>query len=441
MSWVLTIAESKKLEEQSILKQYYTNEYLYNKKDVNYCFLKKKFQINDDKMKVYNVWSGLFTSIVDTYSSAIWNPKTSLWISMQEFAKDLLAIWRCVFWLKKINDKWDIYRIPAEDYIYSSWHKVVTHYEAIEWQDKNYYTLIQEYWAGFIESKLYKNLYTSATNNNLWKQVPLDSIPQTANLEEIMKTWLSVPSIFIVNDNTYNNGDPISILEKVRNIVYSIDRKNMIFDTEFAREVEPYKIFDNINLWAFVDTDVNSNGYWQIDFSHVWKLLSNEPWQSWNVRFVSNDNPLIEKAMDYEKTQIQKLSSMTKIPLDFLGYPDSSALSWVSRTLLFESFIRQVERYRNIIQEWLMEIIAVIEWWVLTNGDIVDSMIIWEDVISKTWLETLEELELAQKLWLISTETARSRYFKKMSAEDLQEEAEKIENENNLNSNNSDDGN
>jgi hypothetical protein len=37
------------------------------------------------------------------------------------------------------------------------------------------------------------------------------------------------------------------------------------------------------------------------------------------MEFVENTNNLIKDAMEYEQTQIEKISSITNIPMDFLG--------------------------------------------------------------------------------------------------------------------------
>jgi len=68
----------------------------------------------------------------------------------------------------------------------------------------------------------------------------LDSIPQTAGLEEIQETGLSTPALIVVNDSS------ISIVEKIKPIVYAIDRQVIMNHTQYPQNVESFVIFKGI---------------------------------------------------------------------------------------------------------------------------------------------------------------------------------------------------
>jgi len=47
------------------------------------------------------------------------------------------------------------------------------------------------------------------------------------------------------------------MLEKIKQLVYSVDRKAVMFETQFLQELEQYKIFENIHI---PETALNANG-------------------------------------------------------------------------------------------------------------------------------------------------------------------------------------
>lgn len=109
----------------------------------------------------------------------------------------------------------------------------------------NYYILIQAYYPGYIENKLYKA--TDVSMLNVQTNVPLDTIPDTANLDEIVRTGMDVSSLFIVKEDEKEQNPP-SIYQKIQNIVLSIDRNVVMTTTQFLQHVESYTIFKNITF-------------------------------------------------------------------------------------------------------------------------------------------------------------------------------------------------
>jgi hypothetical protein len=43
-----------------------------------------------------------------------------------------------------------------------------------------------------------------------------------------------------------------------------------------------------------------------------------------SIEYISNDNPLASLAIEYEKEQTKRISSITSVPVDFLGLNASS---------------------------------------------------------------------------------------------------------------------
>jgi hypothetical protein len=76
---------------------------------------------------------------------------------------------------------------------------------------------------------------------------------------------------------------------------------------------------------------------------------------------VSNKNDLISPAIEYEKTQLQKISSATNIPVDFLGIPTTSAISGTSREIMISAFIKKIQAYRDVLHDTLEDIFLLFE--------------------------------------------------------------------------------
>jgi hypothetical protein len=69
----------------------------------------------------------------------------------------------------------------------------------------------------------------------------------------IINTGLDVPAIFTTELNELDGIQ--SELDKVKNLVYSLDRKAVMFETQFLGQVDQYKIFENIQIPDSAITD------------------------------------------------------------------------------------------------------------------------------------------------------------------------------------------
>jgi len=46
-----------------------------------------------------------------------------------------------------------------------------------------------------------------------------------------------------------------SELDRIKPLIYSLERKAVMFETQFLKDTEQYKIFDNIDLSPYVDSN------------------------------------------------------------------------------------------------------------------------------------------------------------------------------------------
>jgi hypothetical protein len=144
------------------------------------------------------------------------------------------------------------------------------------------------------------------------REVPLDTIDETSNLEPTVNTGLE-KCFWVIKDDELEDS-PISLIDKIQNIVYSIDRKIVMFETQFLQNVESFVLLKGINIPNKILESYNETG--KISFSDLGRYLTTD--FDGKIEFINNQNTLLDKAVDYEKEQVNKISTMTNIPLDFL---------------------------------------------------------------------------------------------------------------------------
>lgn len=410
---IISELEQKILINQSQLEDLYTNDYLYDSNNENLKLIAELFFNKDiDRAKKFNVWSNVFTTITDIITNFVWNPNIDLNIDLNEYTKDLVSVWQAVFWINRIDDwsiNWqlELYHIPAKDFLFTNReYKVIKLYSLVEWKEIKYFLLKQIYWVWFIENKLFQ---IKSPTDIQWIPVELSILPQTKNLKDYINTWLKTPALFVIQEQ--------SQLDKIKNLVYSLDRKQVMFETQFLQDMEQYKIFENIYI-----PESARNTDWTVDLKKLWKVLATDTtlWASGDIRYISNKNELINEAISYEQTQLRKVSSTTWIPLDFLWIQDWWAISWTSREILLQAFVKKIEYYRKLFTDTLSEILILLR----NEQDIV-----WDSIISKDDKTLAEELQIARESWLISQYRAIGLYLWFNDDKLIQEEYDKIKSE------------
>ena len=415
-------------EQQSLIKNWnlmdlVSNDYLSDKKNENLILIANLFFNDDiDRAKSFNIWSNLFQTITDSFRYFIWSPKTDIDLNLQKYVQDYITVWKAVFWIWVKDWEFIVEHIPAKWYIYSNWeHKVFKYYQWIVEDETVYFLLKQTYTSWSITNELFQ---LDSLESLEWDKVAIDTIPQTAKLEENIPTWLEDSSIYVVEDSNILDWKNQSIIDKIKNTVYSIDRKQVMFETQFLQEVDQYKIFENI---AIPDYAYNSD--WSIDLKSMGKVLATDStlWASWDIKFISNANWLIKDAMAYEETQLKKISSALFIPLDFLWLNTSWTTSWSSRTIMISSFIKSVESKRKDIEKQaLLPILKLLKEKGAKNEnwDKITTNIYWDDVLPTSWSDLANEYKTAIEAWLISQYSAIKLYNKLNTEEEVNIELE-----------------
>lgn len=390
----------EQLFAQSQLKKLETWEYLIDESNENFKYIKNKFFLyeNVDKAKLLNIGSWLFTTVPDVFAFYIGNPDYDFWVFMDDFARDLISLWFCTIGMERIDWKLKLVYQPAKNYRQEDWvDKIGRLY--IDDED-NLYMLIQTYLVWKIENNLY--LLQNGSLNQ-WKEVPLDSIPQTAGLEEIQETGLSTPALIVVNDSS------ISIVEKIKPIVYAIDRQVIMNHTQYLQNVESFVIFKGIKRPEKLLQDYHK--WKRIDFSQIGRIINGD--ENSSVEFVNNTNSLIKTSIEDMDNQVRRVSSVSTIPIEFLGLDSNEwAVGQGSRTLRHGAFMKKVSYYRDLLDDAL-------EIFVELSKDEVSY--VWPDVFAKTDNELVEELSTAREAQIISQYNAIKQYNNYTDEETIQE--------------------
>lgn len=398
------------LADQSAKKKLATGKYINDPLNDNFQYIQWKFYPNEELKKVQTLVSGswLFESISNTISYSVGNPKTNFFFPTASLAKDYCALWFATFWLERIDWKLRVVYLPAENYIEKDGiDYVIRSYELetiMYWSQINrkYFFLVTSYIGGTIENKLYQWDTKNFVDVAKLTEVPLDTLPETNNLEPIIVTGLDRVFRKIQEDKLEQF--PISLIDQIKQIVYSIDRNINMFDTQFLQNVESFVLMKGISLPTKLIDKYENTG--KIDFRDLWRYITADA--DGSIEFVENSNSLIKDAMLYESTKLQRVSSITNIPIDFLWWMWTAWAVWEgSRELLHWSFIKKIISIRELFDEYITQVIDILK---KEDNEIKDNYS-RDDVFSKNTKQLAEELKIAREIWLISNRTALKRYL------------------------------
>lgn len=393
------------LFRQSENKKLQTGEYLKDTENENFKYIKDKFFVweKTEKAMLLNVGSGIFTTIADVFAFYVGNTDMDFGISMDEFVRDMVAIWFCTIWLERVDGKLTMIYQPAKNYRQEDWIDKISRL----YMDENqvFYVLVQSYFVWKIENKLYRLNWQSL---NEWEEVALDSIPETAGLTDIVATWLSVPALIVVNDSS------ISMLEKVKALVYAVDRQVVMNHTQYLQNGESFVIFKWIKRPQKTLDDYNK--WVKINYSNLGRVINGDVDSS--IEFVNNTNELIKTAITDMDNFIRRVSSITTIPVEFLWLENNEwAIGLWSRALRHGAFIKKVQYYRDLLDEALLLFLQLSK-----QGN---ELYNWEDIFAKSSSDLANELKVAREALIISQFNAIKQYWD-YTDEEAQQELDRI---------------
>jgi len=409
-----------RLEHYSELKGLADNSYLRNPANENFQYIAGRFFDDDyDLAKTLNVGSWIFLSIVQTISYFFDQPRTKNVdiLDIQEAIEDYVTLGFAALVVERHRDGYKIVSADSEWFVVENWvpkiYKQYSKYTDEYWKERFLYE--KEYYTGRIERKLYKLRWKDDFIGE-YDEVDLDTIEETRWLQEVSATGLDRPSIYVVG-----NPDDTSLIEKVKPQVYSLDRKIVMFDNEFLKNVENIMLMKGINLDQATnqsDNSVFSAERQEIDLTERRIISTDLPDAS--IEFVSNQNELISKAMEYEKRQINTISSMTNIPLRFLGVDEQDGSSGRNARMLTQSqFIKMLDWYKQKFKKVFK---------IMLDDIGQDDEISFKDTVLRDNYDLVQEIKQAREARVMSQLKAIKKY-QNISMEEAQAELDAIEDE------------
>ncbi len=402
MALSISSFDRNRLIQLSQLNKLGTNEYLTDPKNRNYIYIKKRYFQNETNETVNTLitGSGIFSSIQDTIAYYTGDPVSDYDYNLQRFVKDYVSVWFATMALARWENGLRIEYVPAYNYRNDNGvHKVLRFYVDegttegnTMWVTTNY-VLEQTFLTWVIENRLYRSIGDDVFDGA--QEVPLDSLEETSNLEPVVQTGLDIPSLIVIKDDPMEQF-PTSLFEKIEDVVYSIDRKIVMFDTQFLQNAESFVLFSGIRR-PKSSIDKYDKGA-KVNFSELWRIINAADSDS-KIEFVNNRNELIQDAMMYEEKQIRKISAMTNVPVDFLGLDSAHGnIGKGSRSLIHGSFVKRIQNIRDVFDRYLSMVKDLLE----SEWQAVDASYSWPDIFAKSDNELVEELAIARTNGMIS---------------------------------------
>lgn len=338
--------------------------------------IKHLFPNDLDQAKIINPWSYIWSIIYDWISSYIWEPKENQNINYIDLYEWLLTTWY-IRLFQNVDNK-NLESIRAKNYYYDKNAKkeyFINIYEKESvyiWIKKEYYLLLETFQNNVFERNLFK--LNSVSNLAEWESVSLDTLDFLSWLHETLKIdWIDR----LVIEREVER----PLLEKVKTIIFSIEKKLAEIDKNFLDYTEQFKVFRNLEIPdnAYKELD---NWVRVVDFDKLWKIIQTNDlnWTTWWLEIIRNTNDLLIKSIDYIDNQIRSIASITWIPL-FAFWIKSEGWndSWTSKIKSAWLFYKKIEKYRDVITKLFFQFWKtwkvpdkeqILEFWDITTSDI-----------------------------------------------------------------------
>jgi len=355
--------------------------------------IKHLFPWDVEQAKLINPGSYIGSVVYDWVSSYVWEPRENQNINYIDLYETLLTTGFLRFFINVDTKKLET--IKAKNYYYDSVNKkeyFVNIYEkkndSIIWW-KEFYLLVETFSNNIFERNLYK--LTSINNLSDWTKVPFDELDFLKWLPETLQ-------ITGVDRLVIEKQVERPILEKLKTIIFSIEKKLSEIDKNFLDYTEQFKVFRNLdipdNCYKELDNWVKI-----VDFDKLWKVVITNDlnWTSWGLEIVRNTNDLLIKSIDYIDNQIRFISAISWVPLfAFWIQNEWWNDSWTSKMKSAGLFYKKVEKYQKVITKlfynyWNLFKIAekeqVLEFWEIVSSDF-NEIIDWQTKMLELWIQS-----------------------------------------------------
>lgn len=362
---------------QTELLSYISWEYVRSWKDEIYkANIKHLFPWDSEQAKLINPWSYLAWIVYDWLASYIWEPTENQNINYIDLYEGLLTTWYLRFF-QNVDTK-QLESIKPNYYFYDKNNLKETFINIYEVSEDNhflskikYYLLVETFEKWLFERKLF--LLNSLWNLSEADLVPLDTLEFLKwKAEKLTITWIDR---LIIEKQVER-----PILEKIKTIIVSIEKKLSEIEKNFLDYTEQFKVFRNLEIPDDCYITL-SNWIKRVDFDKLWKIVqtNNLNWTTGWLEIVKNTNDLLIQSIDFIDKQIRQIASITWIPLfafwlEQTNWNDSGTSKIKSAWM----FYKKIERYRGIITKlfydfWETFQISkenqILEFWEITTSD------------------------------------------------------------------------
>lgn len=280
--------------------------------------------------------TGIFSSITGAYSDMIGTNTVIDSKEVRAFVESFIATDEVAIKAVSKDGKTTIETLTAWSFFETIENGVTTPHEIALYNEKDEkYAFIRSFYDGYNEVKLYH-----INNHSLEeaKEVPLNTLQATAHLENIEKTNLKGKAVFLTKK--WEN-----YFAKIETLANSIDRKMNELEAEFYKHLDSYVIFKGL------DVPTEAVMSWKIDKATMGKMFFAQNNEA-DIQFITNNNPMIEKAMEFVRKDIERISAITKVPIEFLGEAMNEwAVGSESRRLRMSLFYAKIINIREAIEE------------------------------------------------------------------------------------------
>lgn len=336
------------LAKQSELLELISGEYVRSERwEIFESNVRHLFPGDRERAKLINPWSYIGSIICDWISSYLGEPIEEQNINYMDVVEWLLVS-GCIRFFQNVDTK-KLEAIKANKYYYDASEKKEYFINIYEKKDesaffskKEYFLLLETFCKWIFERKLF--LINNLDNLSEWTPVSFDTFsflewqPESVKIENIER---------LVIEKQVER----PLLEKVKTIIYSIEKKLSEIDKNFLDYTEQFKIFRNIEIPENSYRTL-SNGTQVVDFDELWKILmvNDLHGNSGGVEIVRNTNDLLINAIDYLDKQIKSISAITWIPLyAFWIQQEWGNDSWTSKIKSAWLFYKKIEKYTQVI--------------------------------------------------------------------------------------------
>ena len=327
-------------------------KYLNDDDNESYREIVKKFYPDErrtDRAKLLNPWSYIWNIVYNVLTSYFWEAELESDIDTKNLFEWILSTWTLSLKLNPATNKLE--SVKANSYFYDGtkeWFVTIieNNQDNQSWRIRQYYTLVETFQKWILKRKLYKI-------NNLWafwnwEEVNLNTIEATESLVAEAKIYDN--SWNILNRLVLEKKIEEPLIEMLKTIIYSIDKKIVYNDHTLMDYWEAWTILKNIDTLHAEKTLDNWDRV--LDLDKLWKVITTSTWEWWWVEVIKNAYESINTSLDVMNSQFKQLSSITWIPLFFFWLESTSWNdSWTSKIKASGLLYKRIEKYRNIFKK------------------------------------------------------------------------------------------